>query len=156
MHERHVDSPGSEGAPFPMMALEPHLPGEHVKHNDNTGRVETTQELPQAFSHFTLEASGGQLCVCDVQGVVGVVYHVYSTYICPFILSIHPTAKHQRLDTRQLFHASHHRRCYNKIGSPIGQSQLAILDVLANRKGAALCKRVPGNANADFSKNLSE
>jgi hypothetical protein len=50
-------------------ALEPHLPGEHVKHNDNTGRVETTQELPQAFSHFTLEASSGQLCVCDIQGV---------------------------------------------------------------------------------------
>lgn len=55
--------------PFEVMALEPHLPGEHVKHNDNAGRVETTQELPQAFSHFSLEASAGELCVCDIQGV---------------------------------------------------------------------------------------
>ena len=70
-----------------MMALEPHLPGEHVKHNDNTGRVETTQELPQAFSHFTLEASGGQLCVCDVQGVAG--SSILFTIPRPFIVSIH-------------------------------------------------------------------
>ena len=59
----------SRSAPFALMALEPHLPGNYVKHNDNTGRVETTQELPQAFSHFTLEASGHELVVCDIQGV---------------------------------------------------------------------------------------
>ena len=60
----------SKSAPFPTMALEPHLPGEHVKHNDNTGRVETDKELPQAFTHFTLHASRGELCVCDIQGKV--------------------------------------------------------------------------------------
>ena len=46
----------SRSAPFKLMALEPYLAGDYVKHNDNTGRVETTQEVPQAFSHFSFDA----------------------------------------------------------------------------------------------------
>ena len=43
--------------------------GAFVKHNDNDGNIETTFELPQAFSHYTWAASSGQILVCDIQGV---------------------------------------------------------------------------------------
>lgn len=39
-----------------------------VKHNNNTGGVLTERNTPQAFSHFSYEASERQLIVVDVQG----------------------------------------------------------------------------------------
>jgi len=48
---------------------EPYLRGEYLKHNDNSGHVDTTELLPQAFSHFTYEASNQTLIVVDIQGV---------------------------------------------------------------------------------------
>lgn len=57
--------PGS----YAICTMEPELTGAYVKHNDNTGIIETAEELPQAFSHFSYEASFHQLVVCDIQGV---------------------------------------------------------------------------------------
>jgi len=59
----------------PLFNVEPLLTGEYEKHNDNSGGVYQSTALhfqrntPQAFSHFTWEASGKTLCVCDIQGV---------------------------------------------------------------------------------------
>jgi len=52
-----------------LVNVEPFLKGDYVKHNDNDGNVETKDELPQAFSHFSWEASNGQLLIVDIQGV---------------------------------------------------------------------------------------
>lgn len=50
--------------------IEPFLPGDYVKLNDNTGRKKSQgAELAQVFSYFTYIASGGSLVVCDIQGV---------------------------------------------------------------------------------------
>ena len=49
--------------------VEPLLLGDYVKHNDNDGNVETSEQLPQAFTHFTWEASRHMLIVCDIQGL---------------------------------------------------------------------------------------
>mmetsp|Transcript_16798 Transcript_16798/g.40491 ORF Transcript_16798/g.40491 Transcript_16798/m.40491 type:complete len:352 (+) Transcript_16798:203-1258(+) len=49
--------------------VEPQMQGRYVKHNDNDGHVETSEMLPQAFSHFSWEASDHSLVVCDIQGV---------------------------------------------------------------------------------------
>jgi len=44
--------------------------GEYHKHNNNFGYVsELERNTPQAFSHFTFEASGEQILVVDIQGV---------------------------------------------------------------------------------------
>lgn len=51
------------------VTAEPFIEGKYVKHNDNDGHVDTTDPLPQAFSHFTWEASGRKLLICDIQGV---------------------------------------------------------------------------------------
>jgi len=48
---------------------EPYLRGEYLKHNDNSGHVDTQELLPQAFSHFSYEASNQTLIVVDIQGV---------------------------------------------------------------------------------------
>ena len=45
------------------------MPGNYVKHNNNDGAVASRREVPQAFSHFTLERSRGALIVVDIQGV---------------------------------------------------------------------------------------
>uniref|UniRef100_A0A061SBJ0 Elongation factor 2 kinase n=1 Tax=Tetraselmis sp. GSL018 TaxID=582737 RepID=A0A061SBJ0_9CHLO len=50
------------------VCLEPHMPGHFVKHSDNSGSVTTGADLPQAFSHYTYEASNRLLVVCDIQG----------------------------------------------------------------------------------------
>lgn len=42
----------------------------YEKHNTNAGGVTSDRNTPQAFSHFTFAASGKQLCVCDIQGVL--------------------------------------------------------------------------------------
>mmetsp|Transcript_21334 Transcript_21334/g.43394 ORF Transcript_21334/g.43394 Transcript_21334/m.43394 type:complete len:282 (-) Transcript_21334:933-1778(-) len=52
-----------------FITAEPYLEGKYVKHNDNDGHVDTDDPLPQAFSHFTWEASGRKLLICDIQGV---------------------------------------------------------------------------------------
>ena len=58
--------------------LFPHLPSSvliclhdsrFIKHNDNDGNISTTDDVPQAFSHFTFHVSGGSVLVCDIQGV---------------------------------------------------------------------------------------
>lgn len=48
---------------------EPYLRGDYLKHNDNSGHVDTKDLVPQAFSHFTYEASNQTLIVVDIQGV---------------------------------------------------------------------------------------
>ncbi|KAF2733344.1 hypothetical protein EJ04DRAFT_468499 [Polyplosphaeria fusca] len=58
------------------LSLEPHLPGDYVKYNNNAMYV--NEDLPddhpvnavaQAFSHFTFERSWGHFMVVDLQGV---------------------------------------------------------------------------------------
>merc|ERR1719210_2000888 len=51
------------------VCLEPYMSGVYVKHNNNTGRNNTNDEVAAAFSYFTYVASGGRLLVCDIQGV---------------------------------------------------------------------------------------
>ncbi len=59
----------------PLYNVEPLLEGAYEKHNDNSGGVYQSAQLhfqrntPQAFSHFTWEASGKRCVVCDIQGV---------------------------------------------------------------------------------------
>ena len=43
--------------------------GEYVKYSNNDGWSEDRRNTPHAFSHFTYEASGRSLVVCDIQGV---------------------------------------------------------------------------------------
>ncbi|CAG9465141.1 unnamed protein product [Pedinophyceae sp. YPF-701] len=63
------------GRPQRVLALEPELRGQYVKYNTNDGSVvgdaasSSAGGVAQAFSHFTYEASGRQLVVCDIQGV---------------------------------------------------------------------------------------
>jgi len=58
-----------KSGPRALCNCEPYLQGDYVKHNDNDGHVETTLEVPQAFSHFTWEYSNGLILVCDIQGL---------------------------------------------------------------------------------------
>eukprot|EP00294_Goniomonas_avonlea_P013650 CAMPEP_0114554138 /NCGR_PEP_ID=MMETSP0114-20121206/8047_1 /TAXON_ID=31324 /ORGANISM="Goniomonas sp, Strain m" /LENGTH=352 /DNA_ID=CAMNT_0001739159 /DNA_START=6 /DNA_END=1064 /DNA_ORIENTATION=+ len=59
-----VGRPGS-----PICLAEAFLKGDFCKHNNNSGDTLSSQFTPQAFSHFTYEASGHRLLVCDIQGV---------------------------------------------------------------------------------------
>ncbi|CAI5734981.1 unnamed protein product [Peronospora destructor] len=53
-----------------ICGVEPFIAGEYHKHNNNYGYVsELERNTPQAFSHFTYEASGQQIIVVDIQGV---------------------------------------------------------------------------------------
>lgn len=53
-----------------ICGVEPFIAGEYHKHNNNFGYVsELERNTPQAFSHFTYEASGEQILVVDIQGV---------------------------------------------------------------------------------------
>ncbi|DBA05399.1 TPA: hypothetical protein N0F65_007561 [Lagenidium giganteum] len=53
-----------------ICGVEPFIAGEYHKHNNNFGYVsELERNTPQAFSHFTYEASGHQILVVDIQGV---------------------------------------------------------------------------------------
>lgn len=49
--------------------MERHVEGEYVKYNDNWSWCDEKRNTPQAFSHFTWEASGNKLLICDLQGV---------------------------------------------------------------------------------------
>lgn len=59
----------------PCFLMEAHVPGDFRKHNNNFGFVSGIVDegdwraTPQAFSHFTFCASGGDRLVVDVQGV---------------------------------------------------------------------------------------
>jgi elongation factor 2 kinase len=54
----------------PLCGVERYITGEYRKHNNNFGYVsEDERNTPQAFSHFTYEASNQQLLICDIQGV---------------------------------------------------------------------------------------
>lgn len=50
-------------------SIEPYLPGEYVKYNDNDGHTANEDEVAQAFCFFTHHVSGGALVVTDLQGV---------------------------------------------------------------------------------------
>lgn len=46
------------------------LEGPYIKHNNNSGFVDESHRVtPQLFSHFTFQASQGELIVVDIQGV---------------------------------------------------------------------------------------
>jgi hypothetical protein len=63
-----LELPDREGCP--MFACERAIQGEYLKHNNNSGYVEPHRRAtPQAFSHFTFQASGGRLIIVDIQGV---------------------------------------------------------------------------------------
>jgi elongation factor 2 kinase len=60
-----VDRPGN-----PICGVERFIDGPYRKHNNNFGYVsDDERNTPQAFSHFTYEASGKVLLICDIQGV---------------------------------------------------------------------------------------
>ncbi|KAK8811382.1 hypothetical protein WA158_003116 [Blastocystis sp. Blastoise] len=60
-----VDRPGR-----PIVAVERFMNGRYQKHNNNAGGVnEEERNTPQAFSHYTYEASVHTLIVVDIQGV---------------------------------------------------------------------------------------
>eukprot|EP00656_Telonema_subtile_P019156 TRINITY_DN20435_c0_g1_i2.p1 TRINITY_DN20435_c0_g1~~TRINITY_DN20435_c0_g1_i2.p1 ORF type:complete len:481 (+),score=111.22 TRINITY_DN20435_c0_g1_i2:71-1513(+) len=59
-----VDRPDKD-----LINVEPLMEGRFFKHNDNAGRVKSDRHTPQAFSHFSWEASNHSLLVCDIQGV---------------------------------------------------------------------------------------
>ncbi|RLN88427.1 hypothetical protein BBJ28_00014129 [Nothophytophthora sp. Chile5] len=53
-----------------LCAVEAYIPGEYRKHNNNFGSVsDDERNTPQAFSHFTYEASNHELLAVDIQGV---------------------------------------------------------------------------------------
>eukprot|EP01065_Artemidia_motanka_P028336 TRINITY_DN3360_c0_g1_i8.p1 TRINITY_DN3360_c0_g1~~TRINITY_DN3360_c0_g1_i8.p1 ORF type:complete len:717 (+),score=145.81 TRINITY_DN3360_c0_g1_i8:77-2152(+) len=52
-----------------VYVIEGLLRGAYLKHNNNSGGVYTRAMLPPAFTHFTVDASSGRVCVCDIQGV---------------------------------------------------------------------------------------
>jgi hypothetical protein len=45
-----------------------YVQGDYVKYSNNDGWSEDRRNTPHAFSHFTYEASGRSLVVCDIQG----------------------------------------------------------------------------------------
>lgn len=50
--------------------VEKYIEGPYRKHNNNYGYVsQEERNTPQAFSHFTYEASQHTLLICDIQGV---------------------------------------------------------------------------------------
>ncbi|EKX49331.1 hypothetical protein GUITHDRAFT_151508 [Guillardia theta CCMP2712] len=61
-----VDRPGR-----PLIGVEEFVEGVFQKHNNNVGGTvgDCDRATPNAFSHFTWEASNHSLLVCDIQGV---------------------------------------------------------------------------------------
>lgn len=54
----------------PLCGVETFIEGPYRKHNNNYGYVsEEERNTPQAFSHFTYEASNHKILICDIQGV---------------------------------------------------------------------------------------
>ena len=67
-----LELPSRQGAQR-WSSLEPLLSGKYDKFNNNAGAV-LGGRVAQAFSHFTVHESGGQICICDLQGVGGTLY----------------------------------------------------------------------------------
>jgi len=63
-----VDRPGR-----PLIGAEEFIEGVFEKHNNNVGGtvggVQEERATPNAFSHYTWEASNRSILVCDIQGV---------------------------------------------------------------------------------------
>jgi len=59
-----VERPGR-----PVIGVENWVPGNYVKYNNNWDWNDDKRNTPQAFSHFTWEASQHKLLICDLQGV---------------------------------------------------------------------------------------
>eukprot|EP00123_Amoebidium_parasiticum_P003471 comp14778_c0_seq1/m.11203 comp14778_c0_seq1/g.11203 ORF comp14778_c0_seq1/g.11203 comp14778_c0_seq1/m.11203 type:complete len:457 (-) comp14778_c0_seq1:221-1591(-) len=56
-----------------VYVVERYIEGVYRKHNNNAGFVDPDdRNTPQAFSHFTYEASNHSVLVCDIQGVADV------------------------------------------------------------------------------------
>ena len=65
-----LELPSRPDGPQRWASLEPRLDGDYAKFNNNAGAV-LGGRVAQAFSHFTVHESSGQLCICDLQGVGG-------------------------------------------------------------------------------------
>lgn len=50
-------------------SVEPFLPGDYKKYNDNNGHNEIESDVVGAFCYFTYHQTGGALVVTDIQGV---------------------------------------------------------------------------------------
>jgi hypothetical protein len=50
-----------------VYSMEPYLPGDYVKYNDNAGHVEREDEAATAYSYFTYVTSGGAIVICDIR-----------------------------------------------------------------------------------------
>jgi len=59
-----VERPGT-----PLIGVENRVAGNYVKYNNNWDWNDDRRNTPQAFSHFTWEASEHRILVCDLQGV---------------------------------------------------------------------------------------
>jgi len=59
----------TERAGKPICAVEKYIEGDYKKYNNNWNWSDEQRNTPQAFSHFTWEASGHKILVCDIQGV---------------------------------------------------------------------------------------
>lgn len=53
----------------PLCGVEKFISGTYRKWNNNWDWSDEERNTPQAFSHFTWEASGNRLLICDLQGV---------------------------------------------------------------------------------------
>ena len=69
-----------------LVNVEPFIVGDYRKHNNNCGYVsDLERNTPQAFSHFTFEASNHEILVVDIQGV-GDHYtdpQIHTVRLCP-------------------------------------------------------------------------
>jgi len=53
----------------PLCCLEMYLTGKYQKYSNNYYYADVERNTPHAFAHFSFEASGRQLIICDIQGV---------------------------------------------------------------------------------------
>lgn len=53
----------------PICGVESYIEGDYKKYNNNWDWSDDQRNTPQAFSHFTWEASNHRLLICDIQGV---------------------------------------------------------------------------------------
>ncbi|KAJ9468372.1 Myosin heavy chain kinase A [Diplonema papillatum] len=66
-----IDCPGVPKGETVAFTMEPMLRGIYEKHNNNVGKVFTSNQTAEAFTHFTFLHSDRKLVVCDLQGVGG-------------------------------------------------------------------------------------
>lgn len=51
----------------PICGVESFIDGDYKKYNNNWDWSDDQRNTPQAFSHFTWEASNNRLLICDIQ-----------------------------------------------------------------------------------------